>query len=354
MRKLSCLLVVAAALIGFAVAAQAASPSGPRLAFVRLSYPPHAESPSRDLLTTGPNREAQQLVTGTSVPGGVEPEGGVAWSPDGQTLAVAAYKELDPGDSSGVDESYDLYQVGADGTGLRQLTNLGDAAYPVFSADGATLYFARFGGFKSLRKFHTSIWAIGVDGTGLRQLTPDKGLVFDYPASVSPAGDELAFTRTKCDRKLRCGFAALGFSPATGAVRRLAKHAGEPVYSPDGSQIALVSYRDRNGWISTGEDERSPATELYVQDTATGHMRRLTRTKDIEESEPSWDPSGQRIAFGRLDSYFSSWILETNSDGSCTSLLFGKKRHHDHVVGNDFKFPIWQPGVDRAAGRIAC
>lgn len=350
MRKLSCLVVLAAALIGFAVAAQAASPPGPRLAFVRIIYPHHSDS-SSDLMTAGPAGGGRQLLTGDSVPGGLASVGQFAWSPTGQMLVLTAGSAGQG--SPDFEESMDLYLIAPDGTGLHQVTSLGDAGYPVFSADGGTLYFSRFGG-KSPRTLHGSIWAIGVDGSGLRQLTPDRVLVFDFPASVSPVGDELAFTRTQCDQKLRCGESARGFSLSTGAEQLIAKRAALPIYSPDGTRIALASFRDRNGRIRISEDESLPASELYVLNTATRHMRRLTRTKDLAEGAASWDPSGQRIAFEGHGSNSSSRILETNADGSCKVLLFRRQIQRDHGLEIDFAAPIWQPGPGREAGRIAC
>lgn len=299
-------------------------------------------------MTAGRAGGRRQLLTGDSVPGGLDPVGHFAWSPNGQMLVLAARSA---GQGSPVfEESMDLYLIAPDGTGLRQVTSLGDAGYPVFSADGGTLYFSRIG----MRTFHGSIWAIGVDGSGLRQLTPDRGLVFDLPSSVSPAGDELAFTRTRCDQKRRCGYSARGLSLSTGAERLIAKRAAGPIYSPDGTRIALASFRDRNGVIRISEDESLPASELYVLNTATRHMRRLTRTKDVVEGAASWDPSGQRIAFAREGSSFSSRILETNADGSCQVLLFRKQIQRHHRLEIDYATPIWQPGPGREAGRIAC
>jgi Tol biopolymer transport system component len=317
---------------------------------VRTIYPHHSAS-SSDLMTAGPAGGGRQLLTGDSVPGGLARVGQIAWSPNGQMLVLAASSA---GQGSPVNqESMDLYLIAPDGTGLRQVTSLGDAFYPVFSADGGTLYFSRFGG-KSPRTLHGSIWAIGVDGSGLRQLTPDRVLVFDFPASVSPVGDELAFTRARCNQKLRCGENARGFSLSTGAEWLIAKRADEPIYSPDGTRIALASFRDRNGVIRISEEDSLPASELYVLNTATRHMRRLTRTMDVIEGAASWDPSGQRIAFAREGSSFSSRILETNADGSCKVLLFRKQIQRHHRLEIDYATPIWQPGPGREAGRIAC
>ncbi len=336
MRRALCLLVVAAALIAAAIV-QASAPPGPRLAFVRITFPRNSAS-SSDLLTSGPGGGVRQLVTGNSVPGGSEP-GGLAWSPDGQTLAVA--------------EESDLYLVAGDGTGLRRLTDLGNAIGPVFSIDGKTIFFSRY----KVRGpvVGASIWAIDTDGAGLRQLTALRRLTFDSPASTSPAGDALAFSRVRCRTREApsCGLAARLLSLSSGAERLLVRKAVSPIFSPDGSMIALISFRDRNGEIQTRPDESDPASELYVLDTAAGRMRRLTRTKDIAERAPSWDPSGQRIAFERQGPRPSRRIMEVNADGSCKKLLF-KKQVRSNRLSYEFFAPAWQPGPGREAGRIVC
>src|SRR5712691_4567453 len=86
--------VLVPALIGAvaAVAASADVPAGPRLALARVGYSGRFPSPSFDLITAGPNRDAEQLVAGSSLLGS-SPPAGAAWSPDGQTLAISIYKE---------------------------------------------------------------------------------------------------------------------------------------------------------------------------------------------------------------------------------------------------------------------
>ena len=58
---------------------------------------------------------------------------------------------------------------------------------------------------------------------------------------------------------------------------------GRPVFSPDGTQMALVLSRDGN-------------PEVYVMDLATRNLRRITRHHAID-TEPSWTPDGQGVLF---------------------------------------------------------
>ncbi|UAA40791.1 Tol-Pal system protein TolB [Paraneptunicella aestuarii] len=58
---------------------------------------------------------------------------------------------------------------------------------------------------------------------------------------------------------------------------------GSPVYSPDGKKMAMVLSKDGNA-------------EIYVMDIATRQLRRLTKNRTID-TEPSWTPDGKSIIF---------------------------------------------------------
>jgi len=73
---------------------------------------------------------------------------------------------------------------------------------------------------------------------------------------------------------------------ATGSRRKLASFKGingAPAWSPDGRQLALTLSRDGN-------------PEIYIMDVASGALRRLTSTAAID-TEPAWTPDGRSIIF---------------------------------------------------------
>lgn len=84
-------------------------------------------------------------------------------------------------------------------------------------------------------------------------------------------------------------------------------------------------------------------------------MRRLTNSRS-NDLFPSWDPSGERLAFVRyrpghaeLDEIgIGSALMQVNADGSCPSAVLGPSR------GIGLYGAAWQPGPGREAGRIAC
>lgn len=183
--------------------------------------------------------------------------------------------------------------------------------------------------------------------SSLERLTPWRNNKHTVPTSFSPDGSMLAAASQ--DGR---GYRAIGIDLRTGRTRVLARNARDPVFSPDGSRLALISYRD--GQVSTDE-EGDPvlAGELYVKSLLDGGMTRLTRSERQDESAPSWDPSGERLAYARrvLEAGSLSVAMQINADGTCPRLVLGATRARPQTA---YGAPTWQPGPGRGAGRIAC
>jgi serine/threonine protein kinase len=95
-------------------------------------------------------------------------------SPDGRQLAT----------TNGVREQEDIYLMGSDGRGLRQLTNdPGRNRQVQWSPDGTHLY------FYSDRSGNMELWIVNQDGSGLRQLTTSDGTFYPSP---TPDGSKVA------------------------------------------------------------------------------------------------------------------------------------------------------------------
>lgn len=159
------------------------------------------------------------------------------------------------------------------------------------------------------------------------------------------------------DRSKGRGPEVVKLDTATGRLSGFARGAMQAAYSPDGSRIALISYRDRV--VAQTEDGPRAIGELYVVGANGSGWRRLTNNREKQEESPAWDPSGQRLAFTSdsgpewLRMGLTNVVMEINADGSCPTNVFGVPRE-EKALGPGLYGPTWQPGPGREAGPIAC
>ena len=99
----------------------------------------------------------------------------------------------------------------------------------------------------------------------------------------------------------------------------------DPTWSPDGNRIAFVSNRDG------GNDH------IYVMDFDGRHLVKLT--EQLENRDPSWSPDGKKIAFTRKKAGSSQiWVMHT--DGSNQIEVTNLAWDYD---------PAWSPNGKRIA-----
>jgi hypothetical protein len=303
------------ALLLAATAAMGAAPAGPRLAVVKETWKPNRV----ELLTVGPGGgKPVRLAGGQPNDGPVWGFSPLSWRWDGAEVAF--------GGLSGV------FLASADKGGARSV-NVGGAERPVFAPDGHTIAFTR----------GDEIWTIDLVSGEQRQLTPSRPGRFYIASSFSPDGSTLLATRV--DNRLRGDAEPVALHLGTGDVTRLLPEGLEPIYSPDGSKIAL--FRD----FGNRKRPNRLANDLFVLNPANGSLRRLTRTPHKDELFASWDPSGERIAFTRYRRNEFEWansVVQINADGTCEDEIFALRRR---VI---FHGVAWQPGPGREAGPIDC
>ncbi|HWM64679.1 MAG TPA: hypothetical protein VNP96_11915 [Solirubrobacterales bacterium] len=344
------------ALLACAVAeVPAAAPDGPRLAFVSL-----VNDKSRALrleTVDGSGAVRRTLLAGRLARDGKGPMPFFApsWSPDGTRLAVIVLAGKQP---------RSIHLISSDGRGSRVVPETKGGTDPVLSPDGKTLAFARSrirfevdmdrptgGHFYS----STTTWTIDLTSGQTRRLTPWRDGLENTPTSFSPDGSVLALT--KRDNRLD-GPRTVLLHVDDGRTRLLLREATEPAISPDGTQVALIGYKD-GSVVETDEGNQVSVGELYTIRIDGTQLTRLTRTHDQLESRPSWDPSGQRIAYNQfhvgtglsptLNTLFpyGNAIMQINADGSCRSKALSIPRVAIYGAA-------WQPGAGREAGRISC
>jgi Tol biopolymer transport system component len=327
----------------FVPAAGAEVPAGPRLSFIRAS------DRKLELVTTDPSGSNPQVIAGGRQ--AVEPLpfifGAPSWSADGTRVAFVGLTHLES------DARTDIYLAAADGSELVKVPGTGETRDVVASPDGGSVAFTRerkgrLGPNKVVGG--TSVWLASPGGGKPRELVPWRGGVFASPSSFSPDGSTLALTVSGRKRSAAVALSLFG-------DRRwvTARTAGEPVYSPDGTRVALLTVgRSRTVKEKGGTTTYTP-TELAVADADGGGIRRLTHTPQRLELQPSWDPSGARLAYtqlklGRGEASvlgIGDALMEINANGSCLRKILSSPR--TILFG-----ATWQPGPGREAGPISC
>jgi TolB protein len=353
-------LVLPAAAIGEA-------PPGPRLATIELiegKRPKFSEdrgSPTMVLATIDPSTGKQQrslrAKLGAPKPLVPSPFHAPAWSPDGALIAFAAHEG---GDEAAQDK---IFLASSDGSGARPIPGTRGGSQPVLSPDGFTLAFAR-NRFRTIDKpgkftidFYSSAttWIVDLRGGTPRRLTRWRDGLYNAPGSFTADGSSLLLTKE--DSNLE-GPRVVQMGLADGSAREILEFASEPAVSPDGSRIAFVGYLDPD-LVEAEENRDYLAGDLYLARADGTQVTRLSRSDDVLESSPSWDPSGQRIAYVqfRADTSFvpglgllfptGNALMQVNADGSCREKILAQRR----VA---FYGAAWRPGPGREAGPIAC
>jgi Tol biopolymer transport system component len=332
--------------------APAAAPEGPRLAFLEFVNRPNALRVATGDASLG----ARTAVAGGSPRVRPFPYGlsGPAWSPDGALIAFTGMR----GPPSGLfkPRRRQIYLVAADGGGLATIPGTREGFGPVFFPGGRRIAFAKSKwGLPSTTRKSISVWSVDLDGSGLTQLTGWAPGIENLPSSFSPDGSILAFTHRDAIRE-RVDARALRLSDGRSFV--LARNAKWPRYSPDGSRIAFIGVEAVDGGTCC-ELGDGFTVDLYTMSANGSSRRRLTDTRLKAEQPPSWDPSGERLAYmtagspaESLGSYVDS-VMQVNADGTCPSRISAPVLNpNSHWVA--FRFPVWRPGPGREAGRIVC
>jgi serine/threonine protein kinase/Tol biopolymer transport system component len=187
-------------------------------------------------------------------------------SPDGRSVAFYTATPQE-----------DLFVVGTDGKGLRQLTDdpFRDR-HPRWSPDGSRL------AFQSDRSGRYELWSIAADGSGLKPLTRTTGGPLAYPV-WSPDGRRLALAIASH------GSALLDLSVPLENRQPVPL----PPVAPDGERFFAVSWSPDGTWlagVTERQDSRSlPGIVLYSP--ATKSYQRVTTRGEV----PRWMPDGKTL-----------------------------------------------------------
>jgi TolB protein len=319
-------------------AAWGAAPEGPRLAVVKWNL----FQERYELETVDPTGALPLRLAGGGERKRPLPEifEAPSWSPDGSQIAFSGVaRSLEAGFRGNR-----VYVVGSDGKGLRRLRGTRGALQPVFTPDGSAVAFTR-----SWRR-GAGIWLAPLAGGAPRRLTKARRGVYLLAGSFAPDGRTLVATRWVEGRALED---VVAVHLSTGKIETVVRRASQPLYSPDGTELALIRWRP----LVQRDGNRTFSSDVYTSRADGSRLRRLTRTRFQDESFPSWDPSGERLAFVRglpepvenelIELNFGASVMQINADGSCLQEILEPSA--SAVYG-----AAWQPGPGREAGRIAC
>jgi len=364
-------LTLSIALAASATFSVAAVPDGPRLAIIG-SFP-YPKSLTEIATVNAVGGALQTVVKDENL---VKDEGPIgifgshpSFSSDGSLIAFAGSVVRAGGGSEGPVVAV----VGADGTGPRALRGTFTQAEPIFAPDGHTIAFStlkvvggpleRLGRALSGNGPHVlrGIRSVDIEDGSQRMVTPwrpwGQGAFLD-PSSYSPDGSILAVSTWNSDASARTAVALrLDGSGST----LLAKNAEEPVYSPDGSRIAFIRVHTHIKPLPHHRRRAIVRKDLYVMRADGTGLTRLTRSPLMFEAWPSWDPSGERIAFNsyrqrparkRFDvlagTPIDTSVMQINADGTCLTKVLTPRPRQSLSGG------VWQPGPGRGAGPIEC
>jgi Tol biopolymer transport system component len=314
------------------------SPDGSRIAF--------------DCYVNGMNQICSMKADGsdrqtlTHQPGG---NTGLAWSPDGKQIAFTSWRDsAAPNSCDDGNCNFEIYVMNADGSKQTRLTN--DPAEdwnPAWSPDGSRIAFISLR--NETRKpsdcgdaCNSEIYVMNADGSRVTRqtnnTTPDWNPHWRPQLSlVSQALAVPTITPTPLAAITAGGRGQLTYWAQVGSpvniylvdLNGTAKDAqvlaqGEaPSWSPDGNQIAYVTYPSGGGG------------EITILDISSGQSRKLTQSTDNNEWEPAWSPDGKLIAFSRDHQE----IDVINADGTNEQRLFSGKE--------TYYAPGWSPDGTR-------
>ena len=196
------------------------------------------------------------------------------WSPDGRTIAFASTWR--PGAIG-----CHIYVVDAGGGNERRLTpdvpfNGTTCSAPSWSPDGSRIAFASW----NLDGSH--IFTVGADGTGVRQLTAEGS---NWSPSWSPDGTRIVFASSPHLIDPNTDICVM--DPDGRNVVRLTDGPGRnrsPAWSPDGSMIVF----DRFLQMGVGD--------IHIMDRDGRNERRLTDSRDMNHTADWFDPAALTVS----------------------------------------------------------
>lgn len=212
------------------------------------------------------------------------PGGGHNISPDGKKIVISAYQEpVDP------KEGPDIWVINLDGSNPLRLTHDGLVeGYPCWSPDGQWIAF-KDRHAKHEGEGYEAIYIVAATGGEIKQVTAETDIVGNGAIAFSPDGTNITFFS---DGKIKNIPLEGGQQKVVVGNVKFGRHS-HMAYSPDGLKIAYNI--DGKIWIRKIDDGGTEELETGL-------------SPNVQISEFSWSPNGEKIAFvassgGELEFY---------------------------------------------------
>jgi DNA-binding winged helix-turn-helix (wHTH) protein/Tol biopolymer transport system component len=222
--------------------------------------------------------------------------------------------------SAGVDNTYALYSMKADGSQIKQITPAGFFdQQPTATADGRLIF------FESNRSGGSEIWRVQADGSELKPLTTGGS---NYAPHVTPDGQHVVYLSGR-EGKLWLSrisieggesipltdqtiLAAPRVSPDGKSVAYIHKESGKPnqlgIISIEGGKLLklfevprTLNYSQSLRWTPDGKTicYRDWSNGIWTQDLEGGSPKKLEGVPEEKIYNFEWSPDGKSFAFVR-------------------------------------------------------
>ncbi|MFH1313256.1 MAG: hypothetical protein ABIJ00_08510 [Candidatus Eisenbacteria bacterium] len=191
---------------------------------------------------------------------------------------------------------------------VRLTYSAGTDRYPDWSPDGSQLV------FESDRSGNWDLFTMSSSGGAASQITADTS--YDARASWSPDGSQIAFESDRSLDSGLAAYPVcdLFVMPATGGsatqITTWPRYDERPDWSPDGTKLVFAADRtgEFNALWSPGQDPLHPANLWSIP--VTGEPATQLTTHTGYENDPVWSPDGTQIAF-RADyaGHVDIWVM---------------------------------------------
>ena len=224
--------------------------------------------------------------------------------------------------SAGVTDSSDrdeIYTMAADGTDVVRLThNSVEDSFPAFSPDG------RFIAFASARRGTPHIYVMNADGTAARRLTNSPNA--DSLPEWSPDGTWIVFTRNYVLQQQSDLFRVRSRGGALTRLTSTPEIEFAPEWSPDGNRIAYTLFDQHLNRYGIATIRPNGAHRRWV-------VTNPRSQHGYTDANPTWSPSGARVAFAREMPDRTMDIFSVRLDGTGLRRLTTARR--------DAQSPTW-------------